>query len=454
MSHPWVRSFVRGDLMRAIRLIFLLALAVTSLVLTVQVAQMGVGSAATTMCAAVLLASLVLRVIEIHEVRPAPIWVDAVEQTILFALLAQVTAVYPVISYFFMVLLCRATVGPLWRLILLQAGYLITWIVAAVAFPLIVAVPGAMISLPVVSLLVYCLRTLMLRVQQQQAAQNALLAGVLSELPVPVIVVGADGDVVLANPAVVDLIGWRGPAAPQLSDLRLTDAEERPIDVPGLLAGAAAPGLMDAQVVRDNGSARQVKVHTVPMAGGVVLALQDVTAQKMYQQHLHRAAYFDLLTGLPNRRMLFEQLQLAHSNDMPYALLLIDLNDFKAVNDTQGHQIGDELLAGVADRIRSAVDEAATVARLGGDEFAVLLPYVTVDEAEAAARAVRASFTEPIRLTTGPLAASGTVGVAVAGEGQTPDQVMERADAAMYELKPSSRRRHRNHERSQPTAAA
>jgi diguanylate cyclase (GGDEF)-like protein len=124
-------------------------------------------------------------------------------------------------------------------------------------------------------------------------------------------------------------------------------------------------------------------------------------------------------------------------------VLLIDLNDFKSVNDTLGHKIGDELLAGVAERISSAVDETATVARLGGDEFAVLLPHAAQTEAETVAQAVRDSFLEPLQLSCGPLPGNGTVGVAVAAPGQTPDQVIEQADHAMYLAKPLSKRRNR-----------
>jgi diguanylate cyclase (GGDEF)-like protein len=194
-----------------------------------------------------------------------------------------------------------------------------------------------------------------------------------------------------------------------------------------------------------------VVVQTVPMTtdlthgSGVVLALLDVTSQRAYEEHLHRAAYYDLLTGLPNRRMLFERLGLAHSTGSAYAVLLVDLNDFKAVNDSRGHKIGDEVLAAVADRISAAAGETATVARLGGDEFAVLVPHAGRAEAEAVARAVRESFAEPLALSCGPLRSSGTVGVAVATPGQTPDEVIEQADHAMYLAKPlqQQQRRHR-----------
>jgi diguanylate cyclase (GGDEF)-like protein len=98
----------------------------------------------------------------------------------------------------------------------------------------------------------------------------------------------------------------------------------------------------------------------------------------------------------------------------------------------------------MADRIRSAVTGSATVARLGGDEFAVMLPHTGPAQAEAAAQAVRNSFVAPLQLSCGTLQGSGAVGVAVAGPGETPDQVIEKADAAMYLAKPPGKARNRS----------
>ncbi|MFI7541681.1 diguanylate cyclase domain-containing protein [Actinoplanes sp. NPDC049599] len=449
-----VRAYVRRDLMRSVRLLFLLALGVTSVGLTMQVARMGVGLGSTVTCAAVLLAGLGLRVTEFRRVRPVPIWVDVLELAGVFLVLSQVTAVHPVISAFFMAVFFRAAVGRLPRLILSQVGYLAVWLLAAVLFPAtVVTIPGAMTSLPLTSLLVYGMRVLMLRIQEQQEAQNALLAGVLRELPFPVVVTNAEGTVVLANPAVRELVGWPRTGEPYLGELRLQDLEERPVNLHDVVAAsgaAAGRAELEVRLIRTAGATRQIKVQTVPMAkgfgagSGMILALLDVTAERLYEQHLQQAAYFDMLTGLPNRRLLFERLHLAHSTAMPYAMLLIDLNDFKAVNDTLGHRIGDELLAGIAERIRTAVDESATVARLGGDEFAVLLPHATTADAEAAAQAVRGSFAAPLQLSCGPLHGHGTVGLTVAEPGWTPDEVMERADAAMYLAKPDGQRRTRS----------
>ncbi|MEV4639215.1 sensor domain-containing diguanylate cyclase [Actinoplanes sp. NPDC049548] len=439
-----VRSFVRQDLSRALRLTFLLSLTLSCVGLTAQVAHMGIGAGATVLCAAVQAFGLALRVVEFRRQRPVPLWVDAIEFGGILLLLSQVTAVYPVISTFFMALLFRAAIGSLPRLVVSQAGYLVTWFVAIELFPAIIGVPGAMISLPTTSFLVYGTRAMMLRLQEQQRAQNALVGAVLTELPFPVVVADAEGTVMLANPAVADLVGSSESGDLQLSDLRLQDVEGRPVDLSEVVA-AAGRAKLEVQLVRPDGDTRQLKVQTVPIAkgaggSGVVLALLDVTAQRLYEQHLHQAAYFDMLTGLPNRRLLFERLHLAHRAGAPYAVLLVDLNDFKAVNDTRGHKIGDELLAGVAERIRAAVDEQATVARLGGDEFAVLLPHATPAQADAAAEAVRETFARPLELTCGPVISRGTVGLAVAEPGQSPEDVMERADTAMYLAKPAKRR--------------
>ena len=451
--HTWLRSLVQRDLMRSLRLFFLVSLLIGSVGLTAQLAGMGLGHADMAACVAAQLFVFALRVAEFRRARPQPLWLDAIELAAVFFVLTQVTHVSPVISTMFMSVLFRAAIGTLARLLLTQAGYLGVWGLA-IALPLHVEpVLGAMISLPTTTLMVYGTRTLMARLQEQQRAQNALLEGVLTELPFPVVVTDAAGAVVLANPAVTELVGWPRTGMPGLGELRLEDLEGRRVDLHDVVADCGGHGSrakLEVRLVRADGSVLQVVVQTVPMAkgltggGGVVVALLDVTAQRSYEEHLHKAAYFDMLTGLPNRRLLFERLGVAYGSDTPYAMLLIDLNEFKAVNDTLGHKIGDELLAGVAQRIQGAVAPTATVARLGGDEFAVFLPHAARADAEDAAAAVRDAFAEPLQLTCGPVPSKGTVGIAVAAPGETPDQVLEKADAAMYRAKPAGRRRTRS----------
>jgi diguanylate cyclase (GGDEF)-like protein len=166
------------------------------------------------------------------------------------------------------------------------------------------------------------------------------------------------------------------------------------------------------------------------------MELRDITDQRQYEEHLHHLASHDVLTGLPNR-LLFQQRVTAasHSGD-PYAVMLIDLDNFKSVNDTLGHHAGDELLQGLAVRLRQRVDAAVTVARLGGDEFAVLVP--NADEAVAAATVavLTGAFADPFELSTGPLRCRGTVGSATAAGGESSREALGRADMAMYGQKP------------------
>jgi len=453
-GYAWLRSFAQRDLMRSLRLFFLVSLAICSLVLAIQIAHMGVGVAATLGCAAALVLGLTLRAVEFRRAAQLPVGWDVLDLAAVLFVFSQVTDVTPVVNTLFMPVLFRAAIGSLPRLLLLQAGSVAAWLIA-VAMPWQVKpIIGAMISLPISGLMVYITRTLMIKLQEQQKAQSALLDGVLTELPFPVVVTDTGGAVMQANPAAKALIGWAGDGVPDLGGLRLQDLEGLPIDLRTAVtesADGAGRRQLEVRLARADGSTVQVVVQTVPMAAGMaagfaqdqsmVLALLDVTAQRSYEERLHTAAYVDLLTGLPNRRMLFERLNLVHDSGTSYAVLVIDLNDFKAVNDTRGHAAGDELLVGVAERIHHAVDETATVARLGGDEFAVLLPHATPETAEAAARAVRESFAEPLHLTCGPLQSRGAVGFAVADPGDTPDRVIERADAAMYLAKPGAKRR-------------
>jgi diguanylate cyclase (GGDEF)-like protein len=174
---------------------------------------------------------------------------------------------------------------------------------------------------------------------------------------------------------------------------------------------------------------------------GVVLGLLDITAQRLYEEHLQYTAYHDTLTGLPNRALLWQGLEAAQRSGSPYAVLLIDLDGFKAVNDTLGHQTGDELLQEVARRLRQVGGTGATVARLGGDEFAVLLPPECPSDAETVVAAVRDCFAHPFALSVGPIEARGTVGFAVGAPGQPADETVAAADRAMYRAKPRARSR-------------
>jgi diguanylate cyclase (GGDEF)-like protein len=163
------------------------------------------------------------------------------------------------------------------------------------------------------------------------------------------------------------------------------------------------------------------------------------------QEQLEQMAYFDSLTGLPNRRMFNDELRRLIARSLrgqgDFALLLVDLDGFKQVNDLDGHDAGDALLVAVADRLKTLVRETDSVARLGGDEFAVLLPRTDEDGGvDATCARMLASLGEPLQMDGRSIQATASIGVAVCPqEGTTADGLYKSADLALYEAKRAGR---------------
>jgi diguanylate cyclase (GGDEF)-like protein/PAS domain S-box-containing protein len=176
---------------------------------------------------------------------------------------------------------------------------------------------------------------------------------------------------------------------------------------------------------------------------GVLLTLRDVSERKQLERELTRQAFSDHLTGLPNRALLRDRteqaIRLAGRHGLVAALLLLDLDRFKEVNDTLGHHHGDLLLQQVAERLRGGLRASDTVARLGGDEFAVLLPNVTgVGDATAVAEKLSAAIEAPFVVDGLTLDVDASIGVAAYPDhGAGANELLQRADVAMYAAKAS-----------------
>jgi diguanylate cyclase (GGDEF)-like protein/PAS domain S-box-containing protein len=166
----------------------------------------------------------------------------------------------------------------------------------------------------------------------------------------------------------------------------------------------------------------------------------DITERKEFEDQLNHAAHHDALTGLPNRVLYNDRLQqallLARRHGQALSILMIDLNGFKQVNDTRGHEIGDCLLQEVAKRLLAIMRAGDTVARLGGDEFAVVLPQADEAGATRVANKIRAALAPPIALRGRETYIGGSVGIAVLGEHADDVETLQRAaDLAMYVAK-------------------
>jgi diguanylate cyclase (GGDEF)-like protein/PAS domain S-box-containing protein len=176
--------------------------------------------------------------------------------------------------------------------------------------------------------------------------------------------------------------------------------------------------------------------HSTRMLG----TTQDITAQKTSEEALRRQALHDALTGLPNRTLLADRLghAVAHAarRGSRTAVLFIDIDDFKAVNDNFGHHGGDEALVEVARRLEASLRPSDTLARVGGDEFVAICEDVaSPQDATALAARVIDALVAPIRLADGDAPVKVSVGVSVGTSGEQPEALVRRADAAMYDAK-------------------
>jgi len=177
---------------------------------------------------------------------------------------------------------------------------------------------------------------------------------------------------------------------------------------------------------------------------------RDISMQKQTGEEIHRLAFYDALTGLPNRRLLLEQLKKAlHANTRHHrrgALLFIDLDNFKTLNDTLGHDVGDLLLQQVAQRLSGCVREADTVARLGGDEFVVVLedleaePHIAASQADSVGKKILYMLNQPYDLAGREHHSSPSMGITLFhAQSSSVEDLLKQADLAMYQAKAAGR---------------
>ncbi|GAB2620582.1 hypothetical protein Aab01nite_34980 [Paractinoplanes abujensis] len=174
-----------------------------------------------------------------------------------------------------------------------------------------------------------------------------------------------------------------------------------------------------------------------PSLHGVVINARDISENRAFQERLAHEAQHDALTGLPNRRRMQDALG-ASLREQPVAVLFVDLDGFKPVNDAHGHEAGDELLRQVAERLSACVRERDVLARVGGDEFVILMPGVMApDDTAAMSDRIRYALERPFLIGGHQVRISASVGEHLAAGATDPDEALRAADHAMYSVKRS-----------------
>ena len=210
-----------------------------------------------------------------------------------------------------------------------------------------------------------------------------------------------------------------------------------------LLAAIAQGSVVDKLMTLGDGRIISI-VHTPTADGGWVATHEDITEEKRAEERIVHVAHHDALTGLPNRILFAEQLEQALrrvQRGEQLAVLYVDLDHLKRVNDTLGHPIGDKLLKGMADRLLGCARDIDTVARLSGDEFAIIQPSIDgPSDAAALAIRIREAIRQPIDLDGHQVVVDGSIGISIApDDGMKLEELLKAADIALYEAKNTGR---------------
>jgi diguanylate cyclase (GGDEF)-like protein/PAS domain S-box-containing protein len=197
-----------------------------------------------------------------------------------------------------------------------------------------------------------------------------------------------------------------------------------------------------------------------PEVGGIVLNTRDVSERKVFEQQLAHQAFHDSVTGLANRALFRDRVEHAlerqQRDDRPVAVLFMDIDDFKTINDSLGHAAGDQLLAEVAERLKGCLRAADTAARLGGDEFGVLLEDAGYERAAEVAERVMHVLEKPFPLEDKEVFVRASLGIAIGDDDRKgmkgAEELLRNADVAMYTAKSQGKARYQVFERAMHTA--
>lgn len=299
------------------------------------------------------------------------------------------------------------------------------------------------------------------RIEQALARSEAFSSSMLKAIPLPVFYKDCEGRYMDCNQSFLDWTGQQrekliGRTVFELWDPELAqayDARDRE-----LMDGQQPIQEYEGKMIDSDGHERDVLFHKAQVHDhdgqlvGMVGVVLDITDRKRTEESIRQQALHDELTRLPNRRLIrqpLQQVQVASSQSGFYAaLLFLDLDNFKPLNDSHGHEAGDQLLIEVAQRLKASVRQRDTVGRLGGDEFVVILDALGESREQSCARALRLAekirhvLGQPYHLGEIEHSCSASIGVVLFGSYEhSVDSLLHQADLAMYEAKSEGRNR-------------
>ena len=278
--------------------------------------------------------------------------------------------------------------------------------------------------------------------------------GIFESAPIGIMLVELEGTIFQANRFAAQLLNYEKDHLDRLHISRLLQEQDRQRlkeNLARLKDSNAAPISSEQRMLCQNGPEIWTNSHIMLQRSSdgtplyYIVQIADITDLKQGQQRMEQMAFYDTLTNLANRRLFHDRLTQAIEHairtNRAAALLYLDLDNFKRVNDTLGHEIGDSLLREVAGRLKQCVRKEDTVARPGGDEFTILLNEITTpSDAGMVAEKILNHLREPITISGHPLVVTTSIGITLLpGDGADPNVLTKNADLAMYKAKERGR---------------
>jgi len=283
--------------------------------------------------------------------------------------------------------------------------------------------------------------------------QRAYFKQLFENSPQAIVIINGNGEIISINKGFENLFGFTSDEVKLKMNRELIVPEDRVNEIRTINQTVLNGKTIHKETIRKNKKGRLIPVSMMGypikidnQIDGIFYIYNDISEKKAFEEELYHQAFYDALTGLPNRALFMERLNHAierrkRRNDYQYALIMFDLDRFKRVNDSLGHQVGDELLKQMASRFKDCIRSVDTVARLGGDEFAIIVEeFFIKKDVINVARRIRNVAQEPAYIENNEIYVSASIGIVLkVNDYSNAEDLLRDADIAMYRAKDSGK---------------